>query len=106
MNRACENGILTVFILVSLAASLAVAVPVSGDDDDVVGGDLFAESRVSEEDDGRELEEVPCEVDESSGLIRNGIGDNSMFLWPENKVPYTIDEKFNQTERENIQVRK
>lgn len=52
-------------------------------------------------DDGRDPEEIACGV-EGGAAIRNGLGDNSMFLWPDNRVPYTVDDSFNATEKGNI----
>ena len=35
-------------------------------------------------------------------VCRNGIGDDSYFLWPGNRIPYTIDASFNTTNMANI----
>jgi hypothetical protein len=35
-------------------------------------------------------------------LFRNGLGDNSYFVWPGNLIPYVIDPSFNETNFDNI----
>ena len=51
----------------------------------------------------RETEEVFCESNESgSHLLRNGLGDNSFYLWPDRRIPYIIDPTFNQSALDNI----
>eukprot|EP00095_Tigriopus_kingsejongensis_P009611 maker-scaffold1884_size25683-snap-gene-0.4 protein:Tk09611 transcript:maker-scaffold1884_size25683-snap-gene-0.4-mRNA-1 annotation:"hypothetical protein BRAFLDRAFT_245310" len=49
----------------------------------------------------RDEEEVMCES-LPGGLLRNGIGDNSYFIWPERRIPYLIDESFNVSAQANI----
>lgn len=49
----------------------------------------------------RDAEEVDCEA-QLDALTRNGLGDNSNFLWPDGIVPYIVDPTFNATNRANI----
>ena len=53
---------------------------------------------------GRDAEEVACEseTEQGNGLLRNGIGDNSYFIWPDRRIPYTIDPTFNEESVANI----
>jgi hypothetical protein len=60
-------------------------------------------TNVRDEDDDRDDEEVACETEGESNILRNGLGDDSLFLWPDNKVPYVIGVGFNETNRENIE---
>ncbi len=49
----------------------------------------------------RDAEEVPCE-EESPADLRNGLGDDSLYIWPDNKIPYIIGQGFNSTQEANI----
>ena len=56
-------------------------------------------------DSSRDPEEVECEAtggQGGSGLLRNGLGDNSYFIWPDRRIPFVIDPTFPAESRENI----
>ena len=36
-------------------------------------------------------------------LLRNGLGDDSYFIWSDKIIPYVINEGFNETNKQNIQ---
>ena len=54
----------------------------------------------------RDSEEIPCETetteDWSIPLLRNGLGDDSYFIWSDKKVPFVIGDGFNETQNANI----
>lgn len=51
----------------------------------------------------RDSEEVTCDsLPENGGLLRNGIGDNSYFIWPDRQIPYVIDTTFDAEGQANI----
>ncbi len=35
-------------------------------------------------------------------FFRNGLGDDSYFVWPDKRIPYKIGEGFNETNTANI----
>ena len=49
----------------------------------------------------QEIEEIECET-VPEDFLRNGLGDDSFYLWPNKKIPYVIGEGFNETNRANI----
>ena len=49
-----------------------------------------------------EAEEIPCETIPEGNLLRNGLGDDSYFVWADKVIPYVINEGFNETNRQNI----
>ena len=51
----------------------------------------------------RDLEEIACETVFEGNLLRNGLGDDSYFVWGEKTIPYVIGEGFNETNTQNIQ---
>ena len=51
----------------------------------------------------RDSEEVACETVFEGNLLRNGLGDDSYFVWSEKTIPYVIGEGFNETNTQNIQ---
>ncbi len=50
----------------------------------------------------RDAEEIPCDS-QSNLLLRNGLGDNSFFLWPDGIVPYVIGNDFDVDKRRNVE---
>ena len=42
------------------------------------------------EDDFQEYEEIECETVPETNLLRNGLGDDSYYLWSDKKIPYVI----------------
>ena len=54
----------------------------------------------------RDFEEIPCETetteDWSIPLLRNGLGDDSYFIWSDKKIPFVIGDGFNETQNANI----
>ena len=42
------------------------------------------------EDDFQEYEEIECETVPETDLLRNGLGDDSYYLWSDKKIPYVI----------------
>ena len=54
------------------------------------------------EEESQEYEEIECETVQETDLLRNGLGDDSFYLWPDKKIPYVIGEGFNETNQANI----
>ncbi|TRY60920.1 hypothetical protein TCAL_16325, partial [Tigriopus californicus] len=51
----------------------------------------------------RDSEEVTCDaLPGNEGLLRNGIGDNSYFIWPGRQIPYFVDPTFDSKGQANI----
>ena len=50
-----------------------------------------------------DIEEVACETVPEDNLLRNGLGDDSYFIWSDRVIPYVINEGFNETNKQNIQ---
>ena len=46
-------------------------------------------------------EEVLCDTIPNNSLLRNGLGSTG-FTWPNGKIPYTIDDGFNATQKDLI----
>lgn len=63
--------------------------------------DLAVVSAVDAAED-RDFEEIPCETKPDSDQSRNGLGDDSFFVWPDRRIPYKIDDGFNSTQKQNI----
>ena len=49
----------------------------------------------------RDSEEIPCET-QNEEQYRNGLGQDSFYIWSDKKIPYVIGDGFNQTQKENI----
>lgn len=50
----------------------------------------------------RDAEEVSCEVTSEPGIFRNGLGDNSVFVWTDGVIPFKIGSGFSAEKRHNI----
>ena len=64
--------------------------------------EIISENGLDLDEVDRDPEEIPCEVNPDP-YNRNGLGDNSYFLWPDGIVPYVIDAAFSDQEVLNIQ---
>ena len=53
-------------------------------------------------EDFQEYEEIECETVPETNLLRNGLGDDSFFLWSDKIIPFVIGEGFNETNKANI----
>ena len=54
----------------------------------------------------QDFEEIPCETEMSEEwsmpLLRNGLGDDSYFIWADKKIPFVIGDGFGKNETDNI----
>ena len=63
---------------------------------------LVIPNLAQELEDLQEDEEIECETVPETNLLRNGLGDDSYFLWSDKEIPYVIGEGFNATYKANI----
>ena len=50
----------------------------------------------------RDAGEISCDVTVEPGIFRNGLGDNSVFIWPDNTIPFKIGTGFDAEKTHNI----
>ena len=72
--------------------------------------DADADAKEGEADDedvaasprARDAGEISCDVTVEPGIFRNGLGDNSVFIWPDNTIPFKIGTGFDAEKTHNI----
>lgn len=89
---------ITVVTLLLFTKSL-LAIPI---EEDSSNNDNLLDISEDYEEDDDESEIVECETIPESNPLRNGLGDDSLFLWPDKKIPFIIGDGFNETNRQNI----